>query len=123
MQDTQAFAPFYKVARPAQSQTGTLFPSVTVSVTSSAANSGTIPGAPNGSAVQIQIANKTSSWAHVNFGVDGAVVAATVASSYPVAPGSVVVVTVDPEVSGASVILDSAAGAATSVIFTRGGGL
>jgi len=45
-----------------------------------------------------------------------------VASGYPVAPGAVVVVSVDSEVSGASVIL--AAGAtAGNVIFTRGEGL
>jgi hypothetical protein len=69
--------------------------------------------------VQIQISNQTASWAYVNFGVFGAVVAATV-NSYPVGPGAVVVVSVAGEVTGASVILATGTG---SVTFTRGEGL
>jgi threonine/homoserine/homoserine lactone efflux protein len=58
----------------------------------------------------------------VNFGQLGAVVAATVAASYPVGPGAVVVVSVSAEVNAASVII--AAGATSgSVTFTRGNGI
>lgn len=127
MQDTQAFAPYYKTADPVNSQTGTLYPSVTVAASNSAATaSAVIPGAGNSAANQMQIANKTSAWAHVNFGIllgGQTVTAATVASSYPVGPGAVVIVTVAPEVNAASVILDAAPTGSTSVIFTRGGGV
>lgn len=121
MQDTQAFAPAYKKSVP--DTNGSLLPSVTVSASESSATASTkING--SGAAVQIQIANKTTAWAHVNFGVLGlTLVDATVAASYPVAPGAVVVVTVDPEVDGASVILDAATTGSSSVIFTRGGGV
>ena len=97
---------------------GSLFASVTVAATTSAA-AGILPTT---STNQVQIANQTAAWAYVNFGTSGNVVAATVAASYPVAPGAVVVVTVDDEVTGVSVIL--AAGAtAGSVTFTCGNGL
>lgn len=104
---------------------GSLYPSTTVVASASAAASGRFSGAANSGTTQIQIANKTTAWAHVNFGnLDiGAVTAATVAASYPVAPGTVVVVTVGDDVNGASVILDAAPGTATSVVFTRGSGM
>lgn len=83
-----------------------------------------IPGTNNNQTSQIQIANKTSVWVHVNFGnvtAPNTVRAATL-NDFPVAPGSVAVVTVDPEVNGASVIANGAPAASTSVIFTRGSG-
>ena len=125
MQDTQAFAPFYKVSRPAASQAGPLFASVKVTVSDGGATaSGVIAGAPTGPANQIRIANKTTAWAHINFGVVSQTVpAATVASSMPVAPGAVEVVTVEQEVDGASVILDAASTGGTTVVLTRGGGV
>jgi len=127
MQDTEAFAPVYKrtVINAGSSNTaGTLQTSVTVTATNASATaSGVIAGDnPNGNC-QIQIANTTTAWAYVNFGILGAVTAATVAASYPVAPGAVVAVSVDPEVNAASVILGSAPGTNTAVIFTRGAGV
>jgi len=124
VQDTQAFAPFYKVSAPAASQVGTLNPSVTVAATAGGANaSGVITG--NGNlGNQIQVANTSvTAWAYVNFGAirdAQTVTAATVAASLPVPPQSAKVFTVDPEVNGASVIM----GAGTAnVIFTRGQGV
>lgn len=120
MQDTKAFAPMYLVSRPGQ--IGTLLPSVTVAATAGGANPSTLlPGnAPNGSQ-QIQVANtSTTAWAYVNFGVLSApVTPATVAAGYPVPPLSSKVVSTDPEVNAASVIMS--AGSA-NVIFTRGDG-
>jgi hypothetical protein len=123
MQDTQAFAPFYKVSR--GSQVGTLMSSVTVAATAGGANaSAVIIGAPNGGGSQIQIANTAATaWAYVNFGAlrdAQTVVAATTAASFPVPPNSIRVVTVDSEVNGASVIMS--AGSA-NIIFTRGNGV
>lgn len=126
MHDTHAFAPFYKVSAPSGSpsaQTGTLWPSVTVSATAGGANASAVLYNQNGAGNQVQIANtSTSGWTYVNFGVFGNVTAATVAASYPVGPGASVVVTVDPEVNGASVIMGAGLGAA-NVIFTRGNGV
>jgi hypothetical protein len=126
MQDTQAFAPMYQRYNPVGPVQSTIRPSVTVAATNASATASTVfPGGNQNDKNQIQIANKTSAWAHVNFGVlEGGrtVTAATVAADYPVAPGAVVVVTVDPEVNAASVILDAAAAGSTSVIFTRGAG-
>jgi hypothetical protein len=118
--ETRAFQPNYTKAT--ASANGTLLSSVTVAASVSAATSGQLGlTSPNGPC-QVQIANTTAAWAYVNVGQFGSVTAATVAAGYPVAPGAVVVVTVDAEVSGASVIL--AAGAtAGNVIFTRGEGL
>lgn len=125
MEDTRAFAPFYKVSVPgASGQTGTLYPSVTVAATAGGANpSAVIPGFGSGG-TQLQIANTSvTAWAYVNVGAirdAQAVAAATVAASFPVPPQSVRVVSVDPEVNGASVIM----GAGTAnVIFTRGQGV
>ncbi len=125
MNDTRAFAPFYKVSR--TGQTGTLYPSITVAATAASANqSGVIPGVYNGGANQMQIANtSTSSWAYVNFGViqdSSTVPLATVAASFPVPPGSAKVVTVDSEVNAASVIMGAGA-AQANVTFTRGQGI
>lgn len=117
--ETRAFQPLYTKATAAAN--GTLQSSVTVGASTVAAASGRLPGGIGGPC-QIQIANTTAAWAYVNFGQFGAVTAATVAAGYPVAPGAVVVVSVDWEVEGASVIL--AAGAtAGNVILTRGEGL
>lgn len=126
MQDNQSFAPNYKRSVPVSggaSVQGALWPSVTVTASAAAAASTEILGAPGNTAMQI--ANTTTAWAYVNFGnlKVAAVTAATVATGYPVAPGAVVVVTVDPEVNGASVILSAASTGDTSVIFTRGIGL
>src|SRR5277367_1929510 len=119
MAQTWAFNPLYKKsALGGIAPFGTLIASVTVAATTAAA-AGVLP---NSSTNQVQIANQTSAWAYVNFGVSGNVTAATVASSYPVAPGGVVVVTVDDEVNGVSVIL-AAGGTAGSVTFTCGNGL
>lgn len=101
---------------------GTLSPSTTVAGVDTATASGKFSGVNDNAYVQLQIANLSTSWAYVNFGKFGAVVAATVAASYPVGPGATVVVSVDPEVSGASVILGTAA-ATGNVIFTRGEGI
>ena len=125
--ETRAFKPLYIQTTPlvGTSQTfGTLFPSVTVASTNSSATASTaFPGSNNNQFVQIQIANTTIAWAYVNFGVTGQLTAATVASSLPVAPGAIIVVSVDGEVTGASVILGTAPSTNTAVIFTRGEGL
>lgn len=115
--ETRAFSPLY--LRTAAAYAGTLLASITVAATTSAVPSAQIPVAGSG-VCQIQISNTTASWCYVNFGVFGSVTAATVASSYPVAPGAVVVVSVDNEVNAASVILATGTG---NVIFTRGEGL
>lgn len=122
MIDTQAFAPLYKRSVPGGVQQGTLLASVTLAATDASQATAIFPGAVPNTNCSIQIANLSTSWAYVNFGVFGNVAAATVASSYPVAPGSVVIVTADPEVNGATVILGTAA-ATGNVIFTRGEGL
>ena len=119
MQDTQAFAPLYRPSAP--SFTGTLVTSVTLASTDAAQATGRFPGVNANDKCQIQIANLSTSWAYVNFGVFGNITAATVATSYPVAPGAMVIVSLHPEVTGASVILGT--GSATgNVIFTRGAG-
>lgn len=119
MADTRAFAPLYTKAT--ASANGTLQASVTVAASASNAFTTQFPGQLSGNASnQIQIANQTTGWAFVNFGIFGNITAATVAASYPVAPGAVVIISVDGEVSGAAVILGSSSG---NVIFTRGEGL
>lgn len=116
--ETRAFAPLYT---PASGQTpGSLISSVTVAGAATATASTVFPGTLNNQFVQIQIANQTTSWAYVNFGVFGSVTPATVAASYPVAPGAVVVVSVANEVTGASVILGTGTG---NITFTRGEGI
>lgn len=116
--ETRAYQPLYTPS--AGTTPGTLNPSVTVAGAITATASTVLPGTLNNQVVQIQIANQGAAWAFVNFGVFGAVVPATVANSYPVAPGAVVVVSVAAEVSGVSVILSTGTG---NVIFTRGEGI
>lgn len=122
--ETRAFAPLY--APTTGTSQGTLAASTTVTASAAAAASTQFSGGAYSSGFcQIQIANTTNQWAYCNFGNlnVAAVTAATVATGYPVAPGTVVVVSVASEVNGASVILGAAPGAATAVIFTRGEGL
>lgn len=121
--ETRAFAPMYTPS--AGNAQGTISPSTTITASVAAATNAAPFSGNTGSNYQqqMQIANTTTSWAYVNFGVFGNVLAATVAASYPVAPGAVVVVTVDKEVSAASVILGVAPGTLTGVIFTRGEGV
>jgi hypothetical protein len=115
MYDIRPFAPLY--APNAGSGAGGLLPSVTISAVATGAVSAALPGPAFN---QIQIANTSSVWAYVNFGrTTTEIPAATVAASYPVAPGGVVVVTASSEVAAVSVILGSSSG---SVIFTRGSG-
>lgn len=121
MNDTRSFFPMYVISA-AGGQQGTLSPSTTVAATDAAGLSARFSGTDRNNYFQIQIANLSTSWAYVSFGVFGSIAAATVAASYPVAPSSVVVVSVDEEVSGASVILGTAA-ATGNVIFTRGEGI
>lgn len=124
----QFFAPLYTRSNPTATVavTGGLRASVTVAATAGGANaSALLPGnAGYNNNSQMQIANVSTSgtsWAYVNFGQLGSVPAATVASSLPIPPNTRVVVQVDPEVDGASVILGTAASTA-NVVFTRGNG-
>ena len=119
--ETRSFAPHYKPS--SGSGQGQFLTSVTVASSGTAAASSRFPGNSNGGEYQIQISNKTTSWAHIQMGEFGNVLVATLTNGYPVAPGTVVTVTVPPEVSGASVILDGASGGSTSVVFTVGQGL
>lgn len=119
MNELRAFAPLYKPT--ASGQQGNLVPCAFMGTTDAAANSPRLPGSENNNFTQIQIANISTSWAWVNFGVFGNVVAAAAGVGYPVAPNSVVVVSVHPEVTGASVILQTAA-AVGNMAFTRGAG-
>jgi hypothetical protein len=119
MNDTKAFAPFYKVGAGANS--GTLVPSVTVTASAGAASASDALPPQNSGGSALQIANQaTTAWAYINFGKHGSVDAATVAASYPVAPGAVVVVSVDQEVTGASIILSAGS---SNVVLTRGNGV
>ena len=79
---------------------------------------------------QLQIANKTSAWAHVLV-AETAALAAEVSlgtsdtqntSDYPVAPGAVVVISVDPNAEWVGVILDSAPSGSAIVVCTPGQG-
>ena len=119
-----AFQPLYGPSN--GTAQGSLLPSTTVTASATVAASARFSGGPNGGGcTAIQIANTTTAWAFVNFGnLDvGAVTAATVAASYPVAPGAMAVVRVATEVNAASVILAAASTGGTSVIFTRGVGI
>jgi hypothetical protein len=116
--ETRRFAPLYT---PASSATpGSLLPSVTVVGAITATASAVFTGMLNNQFVQIQIANQSTAWAFVNFGVFGSVTPATVAASFPVAPNASVIVSVSNEVTGASVILATGTG---NVTFTRGEGI
>ena len=121
MNDTKAFAPFYKVSYQGASQTGSFLPSITVAATAGGANASAILPPANSGGTALQIANThTTAWAYVNVGIFGNVTAATVADSFPVPPLSSKVISVDPEVTGASVIMSAGS---TNVIFTRGNGV
>ena len=118
MSEIYAFAPLYIHSGNA-GVGGNLVASVTISATTSAASA----ALPITSTDQVQIANQTTAWAFVNFGLNTTqLVAATAAASYPVAPGAVVVVTLDSEVAAVSCIL-AAGGTAGNVTFTLGNGL
>lgn len=121
MSEVRAFEPMYAPTGAGNAQ-GTLLPSTTIAATVAAAPTTVFAGTMTNYKAQIRIANQTSAWAFINFGVFGNIVAATVASSMPVAPGAVEVVTVDKEVTGASVIL-AAGGTTGNVTFTRGEGV
>jgi hypothetical protein len=120
MSDTRSFFPLYGPA--SGTGTGSLYSSVTVAASATHAASAQLGVAGSGF-YQMQIANTTTAWAYVQFGAFGSVASSTVATGYPVAPGAVVVVSVQPEVTGADVILGAAPGTATGVIFTRGEGI
>lgn len=119
--ETGAFAPLYTKSNPPAQ--GGLLASVSVTASVAAAASTAFLGNPQSR--QVQIANTTNQWAYVNFGnlVVGAVTAATVAASYPVAPGAVIVVSLDIDVNSASVILGGAPTGSALVTFTRGEGI
>lgn len=124
MYDQRPFAPLYGPnAGPAA---GLFLASVTITGSNSAAASGALPGSTTGNSDlnQIQIANTTTAWAYVNVGRNTTeIVAATVAASFPVAPGVCRTITVNSEVAAVSVILGTAPGTNTAVIFTRGTGV
>lgn len=129
MQEQRSFFPLYQpsYSNPT-AQVGQNLASVTVVAANGVAVASTAFAGNSGSEntyVQIQISNKTSVWVHVNFGVlvGGQTVRAATINDYPVAPGTVVVVSVDPEVNAASVFADGAPAASTSVMFTRGEGV
>jgi hypothetical protein len=125
MNEQRSFFPLYQQsAQNPTTQVGQLLPSVTVASNEiTATASARISGTDKNNYCQIHIANTTTAWAYVSFGVFGAVVAATVATGYPVPPGMVRIVSVDEEVTGASVILGTTPGTSTGVIFTRGEGV
>lgn len=123
MEDTKAFAPLYG---PSTGTTaGSCLTSVSVTANNSTATaSAQFPGnLDQNNFQQIRVANKATSWAHINFGKSGSITAATLAANLAVAPGAVEVFTVKGEVSGASVILDAASTGSSVVQFTRGAGV
>jgi hypothetical protein len=123
MNEQRSFFPLYQQsAQNPTTQVGQLLPSVTVAAVDTATASARLSGTDKNNYCQIQIANTSTAWAYVNFGLFGAVVAATVATGFPVPPGMVRIVSVDEEVTGASVILGTAA-ATGNVVFTRGEGV
>ena len=123
MSETWAFEPLYAPGTIGTAG-GTLLPSTTITASVVAAtNPVAFAGTNANQSRSLRVSNTTTSWAYVNVGVLGSVIAATVAASLPVAPGAVEVFTVSPEVNAASVILNVAPGANTAVTFTRGVGL
>lgn len=123
--DTRSFFPIYIKSAPGQ--TGQNSAGTVVAASNAAAVASTVFSGVNGNNnfQQIQVANKTSVWVHVNFGVllGGTTVRAAVITDYPVAPGGVAVVSVDGEVNAASIFADGAPSGSTSVVFTRGQGI
>lgn len=127
MHDTQAFAPLYIRSNVNGGQIGQNVAGVVVNaINAVSVASAVFPGSSDqNNFTQIQIANKTDVWVHVNFGVllgTQTVRDATV-NDYPVGPGAVVVVSVDPEVNACEVIAFGSPTGATAVVFTRGTGL
>jgi hypothetical protein len=108
-----------------------LLASLTIAATTTASAMTLLPGSAGatGSTAQenylfykqVQVANLTAGWIFLNFGQAGSSVA-TVAAGYPVAPGAVVVVTVNGLQTYVSVIC-AVGSSGGSVIFTRGQGL
>lgn len=108
-----------------------LLASVTIAATTSASAMTLLPGSTGitGSTAQqnilfykqIQVANQTAGWIFINLGTLSAAVA-TVAAGYPIAPGSVVIVTCGGLQQYVSVIC-AAGSAGGNVTFTRGQGL
>lgn len=92
--------------------------SVTVAGITGGATGGNLP-ARNAGYNMLQIANPSASWGYVNAG-DANVVAATVAAGYPVAPGAVVVLAIEPWMTRVSVIMGTANG---NMVFTLGQGM
>lgn len=126
MNDQQSFYPIYTPSNETAGVVGQNSPSVTVvAVNATAVPSGAFPGTLDNNFCQVRVANKTSVWVHVNFGVlrSGQTVRAAALTDVAIAPGTVEVWTVDPEVNAASVFADGAPAGATSVIFTRGAGV
>jgi hypothetical protein len=129
MEDTKSFGPLYKplVNSNIGTQVGECYASVTVAASNGAAVASTVfPGNLDNNFTQIQIANKTSVWVHVNFGVlsgAGTTVRAATLTDMPVPPGASLVYTVHAQVNAASVFADGAPSASTSVMFTRGQGV
>jgi hypothetical protein len=123
MYDTKPFQPLY--GPNAGSAAGSFLSSLTITGSNSVAASAALPGPASGSDLnQIQIANTTTAWAYVNVGRNTTeIVAATVAASFPVAPGVSRTITVNSEVAAVSVIMGTAPGTNTAVIFTRGTGI
>lgn len=122
MNELRSFEALYTATSQTPAVQGTNPNSVTVvAVNATNVFSTVLPGSSlNSQSRQIRVANKTNVWVHINFGIVGAMPAATL-NSQPFAPGSVEVVTVHPEVTGAAVFADGAP-TPTSVIFTRGQG-
>ncbi len=123
MNELRAFYPAYTHTGPGSTPAGTVTPGVIVAASNGASvASAKLPGMDsNNGLVQFRVSNKTTVWVHVNFGILGAVTAAL--TSYPIAPGTSEVISVDPEVTGAAVFADGAPGGSTSVVFQRGSGV
>jgi hypothetical protein len=92
--------------------------STTASVVATAATSALPTNTQN--SPHLQIANQGSVWCFINVG-SAAVPAATVAASYPIAPGSVVVISVNPGATSVSTIATAAG--PSPLTFTRGEGM
>ncbi len=130
--EERPFAPIYRQTQYAQSgatstlsQQGQCELSTTVTaVDATAVPSAAFRGTGDNANNQILISNTTSVWVMVNFGaaLNGHTVRAATINDMPVAPGAQIVVTVDSEVSGASVFANGAPATSALVIFTRGSG-
>lgn len=132
MNELRPFAPLYQPTQntapgpglqATQTQQGQFLPGVIVAASNGASvNSTALPGtAGNNSPTQFYVANKTSVWVHVNFGVLGAVRAAALTDP-GMPPGTVNVFSVAPECNAAAIFADGAPAASTSVVFHRGAG-